>query len=332
MISGETGVGKEVVAAMLHDASPRRPRPFVTVNCAALPDELIESEFFGHTRGSFTDAHRDKIGLAALADGGTLFLDEVGEMSPRMQAVLLRFTENREIHPVGSTRRDAPVNARIIAATNRDLAARVASGDFRQDLYYRLNVIHIPVPPLRERGSDIVLLFEHFLQDYAERHGTARPSLAPATIELLLAHTWPGNVREVKNVAERLVIEGYEHIDPDALPSEMRRTKSWSPAGPAALHDTPMSSIEVAWNEMVIDGKSFWLVVHPRFIDRELTKTDVRNIIRRGLEETQGNYRKLTALFNIAPSDYKRFLAFLYQHDCHLAFHRFRAPGYSVAS
>jgi transcriptional regulator with PAS, ATPase and Fis domain len=220
LIEGETGVGKEVVARLVHQASARRRHQFVAINCAALPDALIESELFGHVRGSFTDAYRDKPGLAVLADRGTLFLDEIGEMSPRMQAVLLRFTETREIQRIGADRLNGVVDTRIIAATHRNLPERIAAGEFRQDLYYRLHVIHIAVPPLRERGSDILLLFQHFLTHHARLEGLDVPVIDPAAEALLLAYGWPGNVRELKNVAERLVVRGLRGpITPDTLPS-----------------------------------------------------------------------------------------------------------------
>jgi DNA-binding NtrC family response regulator len=331
LIEGGTGVGKEVVARLVHDASARRRRPFVAINCAALPDSLLESELFGHVRGSFTDAYQDKPGLAMLADRGTLFLDEIGEMSPRMQAVLLRFTETLEIQRVGADRIHGRVDVRIIGATNRNLQERIASGDFRQDLYYRLNVIHISVPPLCDRGADILLLFNHFVAQYARASHIEVPAIAPATGDLLLAYGWPGNVRELKNVAERIVVRHREgDITPDALPAEIRAvvrqaiplTAGDSISATAVLSRHPAA--EIAWNEMVIEGKSFWTVVHPRFMDRELTKADVRHIVTRGLEQTQGSYRKLVDVFRMSPQDYKRFLAFLYQHDCHIAFHPFR--------
>ena len=348
MIAGETGTGKEVVAQLIHRAGVRQRQPFVAINCAGLPDSLLESELFGHVRGSFTGAYRDKPGLASQADRGTLFLDELGEMSARMQGVLLRFVETGEIHRLGAERMEKRVDTRIIAATNRNLLERIASGDFREDLYYRLNVIHITVPALRERGADIVRLFNHYLAHYSRIHRVDAPELAPATEELLLSYRWPGNVRELKNIAERVTVRNHQAgpIRPDMLPAEIRREASvrslavavpsspspgsanlTSVVNPVAHHP----AADAAWNEMVIEGKSFWLAVHPLFIERELTKTDVREIIRRGLRQTQGSYRKLIELFHLPATDYKRFLAFLYQHDCHLAFHPFREQRLSPA-
>src|SRR5580765_5658093 len=166
LITGESGVGKDIVARLIHQRS-RRQGPFVTINCAGVPDSLLESELFGHVRGSFTGAYRDKPGLAQMADNGTLFLDELGEMSLRMQALLLRFVESGEIQRVGSDRIDGRVNVRIVAATNRNLSERIAAGEFREDLYYRLNVIRLTIPPLRERGADVAILLQHYLAETA---------------------------------------------------------------------------------------------------------------------------------------------------------------------
>jgi DNA-binding NtrC family response regulator len=201
LITGESGTGKELVARAIHDRSPRNNGPFVTVNCGALPEGLLESELFGHKRGSFTGAIRDKEGLFQVADGGTLFLDEVGETTPAIQVRLLRVLQEREIVPVGSTR-PIIVDVRVLAATNASLEERVAAGTFREDLYYRLNVVPIHVPPLREHREDISLLAAHFL----ERYGGQGRSFRPEAMERLNAYEWPGNVRELENVVERTLI------------------------------------------------------------------------------------------------------------------------------
>lgn len=325
LIAGETGVGKEIVARLIHQGGARRQHPFLAINCAGLPDSLLESELFGHVRGSFTDAYRDKPGLAAMADRGTLFLDELGEMSPRMQGVLLRFLETGEIHRLGSDRIEQRVNVRILAATNRNLGDRIATGDFREDLYYRLNVAQVVVPPLRDRGEDILLLFTHYFDQYCRNQGIATPTLLPSTEALLLAYRWPGNVRELKNVAERIAVRHPDvAISPDMLPIEMRAASAAAPAAPFAWDAQATRPVDAAWTDMVVHGTTFWTAVHAPYMGRDLTKSDVRDIVKRGLKETQGNYRKLTELFRLPPTDYKRFLAFLYQHDCHLPYHPYR--------
>jgi transcriptional regulator with GAF, ATPase, and Fis domain len=331
LIVGETGVGKEIVARLIHETGRRRARNFVTINCAGLPDSLLESELFGHVRGSFTGAYRDKPGLATMADNGTLFLDELGEMSLRMQALLLRFVENGEIQRVGSDRIDGRVNVRIVAATNRNLAERIANNEFREDLYYRLNVIRLTIPPLRERGQDVTILLRHYLAECAKAHGVEMPRLSPAAEEILTTYRWPGNVRELKNVVERVVIRhSGREVTPEDLPPEILDALTFKQhAAPEALTSAPAetkSRAEVIWDRMMVKGESFWTVAYPAFIDRELTKTDLRQLIKAGLQRTQGSYRKLVELFGMKPSDYKRFLAFLYQHDCHLPFHGFREP------
>jgi transcriptional regulator with GAF, ATPase, and Fis domain len=330
LIVGETGVGKEIVARLIHQRGRRRARSFVAINCAGLPDSLLESELFGHTRGSFTGAYRDKPGLATMADHGTLFLDELGEMSLRMQALLLRFAETGEIQRVGSERIEGRVDVRIIAATNRNLSERIANQQFREDLYYRLNVIRLAIPPLRGRGSDVAILLQHYLQECAKAHGSDVPCLTASAQEILLAYRWPGNVRELKNVVERLVVrQTRRDIGPEDLPSEILDAHTFAQTRGALAAEPAIAAktrVELFWDRMVVNGESFWIVVYPAFIDRELTKTDLRQLIKAGLQRTQGSYRKLVELFRMTPGDYKRFLAFLYQHDCHLPFHGFREP------
>jgi transcriptional regulator with PAS, ATPase and Fis domain len=204
-LQGESGVGKEVVARFIHRVSPRRRGPFVAINCAALPELLLESELFGFERGAFTGAHQAKPGQIELAAGGVLFLDEVSELTPAAQAKLLRALEEREFRRLGGVR-GIRADVRIIAATNRDLHQAVAGGDFRLDLYYRLSVFDIRIPPLRERRGDIVILAQSFLEERARSTGRARVELTPAAIDALLRHEWPGNVRELFNALERATI------------------------------------------------------------------------------------------------------------------------------
>lgn len=203
-ISGESGVGKELVARMIHEQGPRHAGPFVPVNCGAIPGELMESEFFGHVRGSFTGAHADKEGLFQAANGGTLFLDEVAELPLPMQVKLLRVIQEKAVRPVGG-RQEVAVDVRILSATHKPLGALVESGAFRQDLYYRINVIELRVPPLRERHEDITRLAAHILDRIAPDWGVERPSLSQAALEALMAYEFPGNVRELENILERAV-------------------------------------------------------------------------------------------------------------------------------
>ena len=206
LVLGETGSGKEVVARLIHEHSQRSSRAFVAVNCSGIPETLLESELFGHTRGSFTGAYRDKPGLVRQADRGTLFLDELGEMSLRMQAVLLRFAETGEIQTIGVDGVTGRSDVRLITATNRNLRERIDAGVFREDLYFRLNIIQIHVPPLRERSEDVMLLLRHYLRKASETHRLHCPELTPDAEQLLSAYAWPGNVRELENFMERSVI------------------------------------------------------------------------------------------------------------------------------
>jgi transcriptional regulator with GAF, ATPase, and Fis domain len=334
LITGETGVGKEIVARLIHHRSSRTSGPLVTVNCAGLPDSLLESELFGHVRGSFTGAYRDKPGLLEMAPNGTVFLDEVGEMSMRMQVVLLRFLETGEIQRIGADRCHTRVNVRLITATNRDLQAQIASGAFREDLYFRLNVIRLCIPPLRERVEDIALLVEHFLDMYSRQHRTARPQITPGALEVLSAYRWPGNIRELKNVLERLVLKANgQPIRPidlptDVAPSALRVDRHGDRAVPGPPEP---SAAERLAGRMLQGGESFWSAVYPVFMSRDLTRDDLRKIVRIGLENTNGNYRLLTQLFNMADEDYKKFLNFLRKHDCHLPFQQFRVPPARVS-
>jgi two-component system, NtrC family, response regulator AtoC len=205
LVLGETGSGKEVVARALHFNGPRRDKPFVELNCAALPEHLLESELFGHERGAFTDARERKLGLAETAEGGTLFLDEIGDMDLGLQSKLLKLLEEKSVRRVGSLR-EQKVDVRIIAATHRPLEALVAEQAFRADLYYRLRVVQFELPALRQRGDDILMLTQHFLQQHALRYGTVTPVVSPGAARALVQHPWPGNVRELRNTLEQAVL------------------------------------------------------------------------------------------------------------------------------
>src|SRR5690554_6572679 len=222
LITGESGTGKEILARYIHALSERESGPFVSINCGALPETLLESELFGHVKGAFTGAVRDKVGLLVAAKGGTFFLDEVGEMSPALQVKMLRALQEREVVPVGATE-PVPIDVRIIAATNRDLEQEIRRGAFRRDLYYRLNVITLHLPPLRERVEDIPLLAEHFLRKFAEEQSEPVLTLSEAGMAALLRYDWPGNVRELENALERAAILCQEgQIGPDSLPGRIK--------------------------------------------------------------------------------------------------------------
>ena len=223
LICGETGTGKELIAHVIHANSPRRGRPFVAVNCGALPDTLLESELFGHLKGAFTGAVRDRAGRFALADGGTIFLDEVASMSNQLQARLLRVLQEKEFEPVGSSEA-TKVDVRVLAATNVDLAERVKERTFREDLYYRLNVVPVHLPPLRERREDIPPLIEHFMEVFSRENGKAVDRLSREALDLLVGYDWPGNVRELENCVERAIVLGRTGtITADLLPEAICR-------------------------------------------------------------------------------------------------------------
>ncbi len=225
LITGESGTGKELVAKALHERSQRRSGPLVAVNCAAMPEGLLESELFGHVRGAFTDAKEAHPGLFTQANGGTLFLDEIGELPLSLQPKLLRALQERKVRPVGGDT-DVAFDARIVAATNRDLESAAAEHRFREDLYYRINVIHIAVPPLRARGTDVLLLGQHFVTHFAGAFGKNVHGISPAAAEKLVAYAWPGNVRELQNCVERAVaLARFEEIVVEDLPEKVRSYK-----------------------------------------------------------------------------------------------------------
>ena len=320
LITGESGVGKEVVAQLIHHGSRRREGGLVTINCAGVPDSLLASQLFGHVRGSFTDAYRDHQGWLEQAHRGTIFMDEIGEMSAQMQSLLLRFLENGEIQPVGSDRRTTVVDVRVIAATSRRLVDRIATNEFREDLFYRLNVIHIEIPPLRNRRDDIPVLLDHFLRLFSTNHGVACPRLSLDAIEVLVASAWPGNVRQLRNLAERLVVRAHERIVTAAdLPRDVLSSGPHL-AAPLIVRPVP----EVLFDRMVRDGETFWIAVYNPFMARDLTRNDLRALVAHGLTLTRGSYKGLAALFNV-PSDYKRLLNCLRKYQCHLPIHEFRA-------
>jgi two-component system response regulator PilR (NtrC family)/two-component system response regulator HydG len=320
LITGESGVGKDLLAQLIHFHSRRARQPFVPVNCAGVPETLLESQLFGHVKGAFTDAHRDKVGLLQQAHRGTIFLDEVAEMSLRMQAMFLRFLENGEIQPVGSETIKTQVDVRVIAATNKDIVAAVVAGHFREDLMYRLDVVHIRVPPLRERAEDVRALIEHHLSR-AQR----QIRLTDEALSALEAYRWPGNVRELQNVIERLIwtsvndTVGLADLPPRLLPG---RSEAILP-----LRERRRQRADDLFKALTEGSFSFWEYVHPLFLDRDLTRHDLRELVRRGLAATRGNYQAVVRLFGMPDTDYKRFLNFLGTHGCVVDFRQFRTPG-----
>ncbi|HHP7233584.1 MAG TPA: sigma-54-dependent transcriptional regulator [Desulfobacterales bacterium] len=247
LISGESGTGKELIARAIHHNSPRREHPLVVVNCAALTDTLLESELFGHEKGAFTGADRRREGRFMQADGGTLFLDEIGETSAAMQAKLLRVLQEKEIQRVGGEE-TLPVDVRVLAATNRDLLQAVESGQFREDLFYRLNVVALEIPPLRERREDIPLLAQHFLGKFAEKNRKDVKGFTPQAMDMLLKYEWPGNVRELENAVERAVIllTG-DHVTEKQLPMSITRALEDETPAPSQLdlsRTRPLEEIE----------------------------------------------------------------------------------------
>jgi transcriptional regulator with GAF, ATPase, and Fis domain len=316
LLTGESGVGKDLIARRIHGLSGRAGRPFVPVNCAGLTESLLESELFGHVRGSFTGAYRDKLGKLQAAHGGTVFLDEVGEMSLRMQALLLRFLESGEIQAVGSDTRLTTVNVRVVAATNRNLADLIAAGQFREDLLYRLRVIHLEVPPLRHRKEEIPVLVDYFV---ARMH--RRATFTTEAMQALSRYRWPGNVRELQNVVEQAMwLTRDETIDVAQLPEVLR-----IPAQPVRPNRERRAQVaDELYGALVNGGYSFWDHLYPLFLSRDITRHDMRELVRKGLTTTRGNYRALLRLFGMANSDYKRFLNFLAAHDCGADFRAFR--------
>ncbi len=272
LIHGESGSGKELVARAVHLHSPRSAKPFVAINCGAIPESLMESELFGHKRGAFTDAHADKQGIFQEAHEGTLFLDEVGELPPKLQVKLLRALQEGQVRPLGDSK-DVEVDVRVIAATIRDLGKEVEQGAFREDLYYRLNVLQISIPPLRDRLEDIPLLVDHFVERNNQRLGTEIRGIDPKALRLLLNHSWPGNVRELENLVERAVVLAEDDvIAAEDLPERLRE-----PVNPVA---------------MVLASGDLSIKKAVRVIEE--------NLIRRALEKTGGNRTAAAKLLEIS--------------------------------
>ncbi len=319
-ITGESGVGKDVVAQYIHAHSARASKPFIAVNCAAIADTLLETELFGHARGSFTGAYRDRMGRLEAAHRGTIFLDEIAEMSLQMQAHLLRFLETGEIQPVGSPGGPVRVDVRIISATNRDLEQLVATGAFRSDLLYRIKVVHIHVPPLRDRKEDLPTLIE------AATTRTGRQiRFTESALQALSRYRWPGNVRELQNVIEQAAwMTESESVDASDLPETVRLA---STEGLTPRRERRRRLADELYSTLVEGHYTFWGHIHPLLLKRDITRHDLRQLVSLGLAATRGNYRGLLKLFGMGDGDYKRFMNFLAAHECTVDYRQFRSPN-----
>jgi DNA-binding NtrC family response regulator len=321
LLLGESGTGKELFARAVHHLSARRDKPFVAINCAAIPETLIENELFGHERGAFTGASDRRQGKFELASGGTVFLDEIGELPLGVQGKLLRAIEEKMIDRIGG-RAPVAVDVRVVAATNKDLKAAVDSGEFRGDLFFRLAVFPIEIPPLRERAEDVTLLARHFAAEIGRELRGREAQLSDEAIAALKRHRWPGNVRELENAIERLVVtvQG-PTIELEHLSSEIRVHEN---VALRPKRERRRTVAEDLYKRMVEQRESFWTAVYPLYMDREITRLNVRDIVRKGLEEARGNYKLVARLFNLDHRDYKRFLNFLRKHDCQVPFKEYR--------
>lgn len=312
---GDSGTGKELVARGIHALGNRQGGPFVPINCSALPDDLIESELFGHRKGSFTGAVSHKPGLFEAASGGTLFLDEIATMPIHLQPRLLRVLDERKIRRLGETKERA-IDVRIVAATNQRLKELIGRGEFREDLYHRLNVYQIRVPCLQEHISDIPLLTHHILQGLNRRTGHEK-GITNQAISLLSGYSFPGNVRELENI-----IESAYHFTEESMIS--MEDISWRlDAQPVEGRQT-LTPAESIVEDLVGGRVGFWRAVRDPFLKRDLSRDEVREIISTGLSACNGKYRRVVEYFNLPDRDYKRFLAFLSNHNCKVDFRRFR--------
>ena len=293
MLAGEPGVGKGFVAQCIHENSPRRRRKMLSRNCAGIAESRLETELFGHG-GLLERAHRS-----------TLLLDDIGELGPRTQALLYRFLDTGEV--------------RIISATNRDLLECDSKHAFCADLYYRLNLAYLRIPALRERREDISFLMEHYLKHFSEQFRLKLCKLAPSALSTLEAYSWPGNIRELREVAELLALtQAGRVVAVDQLPETILAHRGSMPMDTGSAASSVADAVAAAcYDQITQGGESFWTVVYGPFLARKLTRDTVRAVVSRGLRQTQGSYKVLTILFNLRPTDHRRFLAFLQEHNCH---------------
>jgi DNA-binding NtrC family response regulator len=284
-IQGESGVGKEIVAREIHQGSPRKDKPFVKVNCAALPSELLESELFGYERGAFTGAFRLKQGKFELANYGTLFLDEIGDMAPALQAKLLHVLQDNEYSRLGG-KKNVTVDVRILAATNHNLEEAMKDGRFREDLYYRLNVVNVTIPPLRERKEEIPLLCDHFLRKHTRKYNSEMNAIDPSVMHSILEYDWPGNIRELENVIKRLVILGKEDMIIDELTNKIEsRRKVEKPQSTSSIPES------LSEDTSTLNLKS---------MSKSLTSSAEKEAILRALQQTQWNRKQAAVMLNVS--------------------------------
>jgi transcriptional regulator with PAS, ATPase and Fis domain len=310
LIEGETGTGKELAARAIHYCGARQDRPFVPVNCGAIPESLFQNELFGHVRGAYTDAREPQPGLVALANGGTLFLDEISNTSPSVQAKLLRVLQEREVRRIGDTK-GRSVDIRLIAASNANIEELVEKDRFRRDLLYRLKVLHIPLPPLRQRRVDIPEIARAFLERLNSTHQT-RKRFAKSAMEQLVAGTFKGNVRELQNVVERSYF----------LATEATIRNVTVESGPSDRDD--QSEVRGWFEELKEGRKDFWSAIHARYKKRDISREKVVALMDLGLRATRGSYKSVAALFQVKDSEYRKFMDFLRRNNCQPDFRLYR--------
>jgi len=315
LICGESGTGKELVARALYGKSRRCDRPFVKVNCTGLPADVLESELFGFERGAFTGAAQHRPGKFEFANHGTLFLDELGAISLSLQGKLLHVLQDGEFSRLGG-KADVRVDVRVLAATNQHIDAAVAAGRFREDLFQRLNGVTISLPPLRERREDIRPLVRHLVSKSGRDVEFSEPAL-----KLLDRYRWPGNIRELQNVVEQsLWMSNGGRVEVAHLPPAVQAAAD----AVVPMRERRKQVSDELYTALVSGGYSFWEHIHPLFLARDITRHDMRCLVRKGLATTRGNYRALLRLFGIGTKDYKRFLNFLAAHECTVDFREFR--------
>jgi len=327
LLRGETGTGKELFAKSLHynRNGSGRDRPFVTINCAGIPENLLESELFGYDRGAFTGAYKTTQGKFEYANGGTIFLDEIRDMSPYLQAKILRVLQEREITPIGSNT-SRKVDVRVVTATNGNLEEALKGGSFREDLHYRLNVFPIVIPPLRERREDIPLIAEYLVEKHNKIYRASVRGLSGGATERLTQHSWRGNVRELENVIERVFVrKSSGTIQPEDIYFDEDNGTAQEPMNIAAMYHQYVA--DSMYERIVSGGESFWDVVRLSYNNHDISREEVRQLVRRGLSETKGSYKILGQLFNIGDSlsEYEKFHRFLRKNRCHIPFTRFRS-------